>query len=166
MPSEPVRQRTKGAFAGHRARHPWRRRKSSACHQRQTQDGEIVAVDPLEQLNARAFHLIAADARRCAPPDGIKIKIEKRRRKTLAWSAAPYQHIRTPPSCPAPTRSPNGAHAYGRAAPKAGHAPPRDPPAWQTARFRAPRSDRRPAPAGPDARPRRRPPSGVPAMPQ
>src|SRR5258708_38836020 len=45
--------------------------------QRQTKDREMVAVDPLEQLNADTLHLIAADARRYGKSGGFDIGLEK-----------------------------------------------------------------------------------------
>ena len=67
IPSEPVRPRTKGRDAAHASRHP-RAAGIPAPQQRQAENGEMIAVDALEQLNAEAFDLIAADAcRRRAP---------------------------------------------------------------------------------------------------
>src|SRR5438445_10454718 len=45
--------------------------------QRQTKDREMVALDPLEQLNAGALHLIAADPGRCRKSRGFGIGFEK-----------------------------------------------------------------------------------------
>src|SRR5664280_1599942 len=45
--------------------------------QRQAENGEIVAVDALEQMNADAFELIAADARQSGVPRHVEIILEK-----------------------------------------------------------------------------------------
>ena len=43
---------------------PSPRRKSEQRQQRQAEDGEVVALDPLEELRAQALELIGADRRR------------------------------------------------------------------------------------------------------
>ena len=131
------------------ARHPCRRRKSSVGHQRQTQDGEIVAFDPLEQLHAGTFDLIGAHTRRCCPPRRYQDSDRETGRTTRASSAAPYRHTRTPPSV---LDQRNGRVEFMRTAAtarEAGHARPRGRPAWQIVGCQAPRSDRRRAPAVP-----------------
>src|SRR5579863_7435312 len=47
-------------------------------NQRQPEDGEIIAIHPLEQLTAKTFQLICADAGGRRFADGIKIKIDER----------------------------------------------------------------------------------------
>ena len=73
MPSEPVRQRMNG-------RSPLMTETSAPpqeierCQQRQSQDREIVAFDPFEQLDAETFNLIGADTRRRRAADGVEIE--------------------------------------------------------------------------------------------
>ncbi len=178
MPSEPVRQSTNGRSSLIAARHPARRRKSNDLQQRQSQYREIVAVHALEQLNAKAFELIAADACRRRVAGRIEIEVEELVRRTNAWSAARRRHARTARLRPARTRSPNGVRACGRKARAIARAPPPDRPAWQSIRRRAQASDRRRASAGlaklsplqrllpaPNAQRSRRAPSTRPAIP-
>ncbi len=50
---------------------------SQQRQQRQAEDGEIVALDPLEQMDADAFELIAADAGQRGVARHVEIVVEK-----------------------------------------------------------------------------------------
>ncbi len=51
--------------------------KIERAQKRQTQNGEIVALDALEKLNAESFQLVAADTRQRRVTDRVEIAIEK-----------------------------------------------------------------------------------------
>src|ERR1700722_15909446 len=52
-------------------------KKTQRRQQRQAEHGEIVAVEPFEQLNAKTFELISADARRRGIADDLEIVVEE-----------------------------------------------------------------------------------------
>src|SRR5579871_3641841 len=51
--------------------------KVQELEQRQPQNGEVVSIDPLEQMNTRPFELIGTDARQHSAPGGIEIAVKK-----------------------------------------------------------------------------------------
>ena len=118
----------------------------------------MVAVDALEQMNAEAFELVAADACGHGAAHGIEVALEEILGQRRASSAARRRHGRTRRRRRAQTRAPNGARAcWPRSARSCARAAA-GPPAWTKARGRAPGSGRRRARAGPAVRARPRAP--------
>ena len=95
MPMEPVRPRMNIVNS---ARQLSRRRKSQQRQKRQTKDREIIALDPLEQMDAGLFQLIGADA--CDAPRRPPVSrycsrnlSEKSRIVSRAASACSNKHL-------------------------------------------------------------------------
>ena len=57
--------------------------------QRQAQDGGVIALDPVEQVNAEPFHLITADAQERLLARCVEINGQGRDRPRRAWRVAP-----------------------------------------------------------------------------
>src|SRR6516165_9865190 len=69
------RGRTAGRYSSRQA--SGAPQKFQSFEERQTQDGEIVAIDAFEQLRAKAFELIGSDACSYRLAHCLKIKLEK-----------------------------------------------------------------------------------------
>ncbi len=112
----------------------------------------MVALDALEQLDADAFELIAADARGRRVADRVEIAVEEaigeRAHGQVRRIDVLEQHRRRR----APPPPPNAARGSGRAAPRAARARRRGRRPWRSAGRRAPASGRRRARAARAAR--------------
>ena len=151
MPIEPVRPRMNmRRLLRQMARAP---QPIEQRQQRQAEDGEMIALDALEQMDAERLR---ADSRRRSPSPRRRPHRDsgrENRRRTPASSAARHRHARTRPRRPPPPPPPNAAYGSCRAAPQAARARRRGRPAWKIAARRAPASGRRRAPCGRDASP-------------
>ena len=110
----------------------------------------MIALDALEQLDARAFQLIAADAGRHRRADRIEIAVEKPVGKVAHRQPRGVDMLEQHRAVPHHRHRGMQRHGSCRAAPRAARAPPRDRPAWKTAARRAPASGRRRPRGGPD----------------
>ena len=112
---------------------PCPRRNASKRQQRQAEDGEMIAVDALEQVHAQSFELIGADAGRDAHRRPYPDRSGFRRRSGAAWSCARPRHRKTVSCRHARRQRRNEVRGYCRPAHATAPPPGRGRPAWRTA---------------------------------
>ena len=73
----------------HRATRPRSRRRSEHDEERQAQDGEVIALDALEEVDAEALELVGADAGEDGVARGLEIPVDHGVRQGPHASASP-----------------------------------------------------------------------------
>ena len=92
---------------------------------RQTENGEMVALDALEQMNAELFELIGADTFEHRRAGRVEIGVEKVVRQASHGQACGIDRLQAAPPRRAPRRPRNGAGGCCRTGPQAARAPRR-----------------------------------------